>query len=191
MISFYMEPGYDVKKPEREFGNAGIDFFIPHYTDTFDAAFNDKNVTEQANLFFNKELGWHIEIKPHGRVNIPSGVRSRISSDIALEAQNKSGVATKHGLVYGASTVWKLEESIDSLIALAVKTLSDRPLFFLINSYTTGLSPLAMQYILKLRLEESGHFGFFDSQELALPVKSGGGLLPCGASVRWTAKEQK
>ena len=105
MISFYMEPGYDVKKPEREFGNAGIDFFIPHYTDTFDAAFNDKNVTEQANLFFNKELGWHIEIKPHGRVNIPSGVRSRISSDIALEAQNKSGVATKHGLVYGASTV--------------------------------------------------------------------------------------
>ncbi len=84
--------------------------------------------------------------------------------------------------------VWKLEESIDTLIALAVKTLSDRPLFFLINSYTTGLSPLAMQYILKLRLEESGYFGAFDSQELALPVKSGGGLLPCGASVRWTAK---
>lgn len=105
MISFYMEPGYDVKKPEREFGNAGIDFFIPNYTDTFAAAFNDKNVMENASLFFNEELGWHIYIKPHGRVNIPSGVRSRISSNIALEAQNKSGVATKHGLVYGASTV--------------------------------------------------------------------------------------
>lgn len=105
MISFYMEPGYDVKKPEREFGNAGIDFFIPNYTDTFAAAFNDKNVTENASLFFNEELGWYICIQPHGRVNIPSGVRSRISSDIALEAQNKSGVATKHGLVYGASTV--------------------------------------------------------------------------------------
>ena len=105
MISFYIEPGYNVKKPEREFGNAGIDFFIPNYNETFEWAFNDKNSTDNANIFYNDTLGWHIVIKPHGRVNIPSGVRSRISADIALEAQNKSGVATKHGLVYGASTV--------------------------------------------------------------------------------------
>lgn len=42
---------------------------------------------------------------PHGRVNIPSGIRSFISPNVALEAQNKSGIATKYGLVYGAATV--------------------------------------------------------------------------------------
>jgi dUTPase len=44
-------------------------------------------------------------VPEHGRVNIPSGVRSRIEPNVALEAQNKSGIATKHGLVYGAATV--------------------------------------------------------------------------------------
>ena len=104
MIRFYIEPGYTVKKPEREYGNAGIDFFIPEYTEAFEKAFNEKNAHHNAYLEQSAD-GWRIIIPAHGRVNIPSGVRSRISPNIALEAQNKSGIATKHGLVYGAATV--------------------------------------------------------------------------------------
>ena len=105
MISFYIEPGYEVRKPEREFGNAGIDFFIPNYSDDFVAAFNEKNAVENAYLIGDTAENTAIRIEPHGRVNIPSGVRSRISVNVALEAHNKSGIATKHGLVFGASTV--------------------------------------------------------------------------------------
>lgn len=106
MIKFFMEPGYDVKKPEREYGNAGCDLFIPYMNETFEKAFNLKNSVENAYLKYNSENdSWSIRIPAHGRANIPSGVRSRIPVNIALEAQNKSGVATKQGLVYGASTV--------------------------------------------------------------------------------------
>jgi dUTPase len=106
MIKFFMEPGYDVKKPEREYGNAGIDCFVPRMNETFEKAFNLKNNIENAYLKYNSETdSWSIRIPAHGRANIPSGVRSRIPANIALEAQNKSGIATKHGLVYGASVV--------------------------------------------------------------------------------------
>ena len=81
--------------------------------------------------------------------------------------------------------VWKIEDNIDSLVSLCTGVLSDNPLFFLINSYTTGLSPLAMKYILDLRLTYR-HGGKTDAQELALPVGDGGLLLPCGASARWS-----
>ena len=104
MIKFFIEPGYTVKKPEREYGNAGIDFFVPEYTEAFAKAFNEKNVPHNAYLEQSAD-GWYIIIPAHGRVNIPSGVRSYISPSVALEAQNKSGIATKHGLVYGAATV--------------------------------------------------------------------------------------
>jgi dUTPase len=105
MIRFYIEPSYNVKHPEREFGNAGVDFYIPYQSDTFVKAFNEKNRAENAYLTFNTTGEMIIHIEPHGRVNIPSGIRSRISSNVALEAQNKSGIATKHGLVYGAATI--------------------------------------------------------------------------------------
>ena len=81
--------------------------------------------------------------------------------------------------------VWQLESAIDDFVALAAQVLSDDPLFFLINSYTTGLSPLAMKYVLDQKLR--GKMGVSDAQEIALPITTGG-FLPCGASVRWTAK---
>ena len=82
--------------------------------------------------------------------------------------------------------VWKIEDSIDELVGLCAELLSDKPLFFLINSYTTGLSPLAMQYILSLKV--SRRFGgTLSSGELGLPVTKTGGVLPCGASARWQA----
>ena len=81
--------------------------------------------------------------------------------------------------------VWKIEECIDDFVSLAVQVLSDKPLFFLLNSYTTGLSPLAMSYTLRLRLMER-FGGTLEAGELALPVTQTGGFLPCGASVRWS-----
>ena len=83
--------------------------------------------------------------------------------------------------------VWKIEDSIDELVGLCAQLLSDRPLFFLINSYTTGLSPLAMQYILSLKVA-SRFGGKLSSGELGLPVTKSGGILPCGASARWQAE---
>ncbi|MBR7185676.1 MAG: class I SAM-dependent methyltransferase [Clostridia bacterium] len=82
--------------------------------------------------------------------------------------------------------VWKLEECIDEFVALAAQVLSDKPLFFLINSYTTGLSPLTMAYLLDLRVR-ARYGGRCEAGELALPVEASGGFLPCGASARWQA----
>lgn len=84
--------------------------------------------------------------------------------------------------------VWKIEDCVDEFVDLVTKVLSDKPLFFLLNSYTTGLSPLAMQYILKLRLcDRLG--GHLEAQELALPITQTKGYLPCGSSVRWYAED--
>ena len=83
--------------------------------------------------------------------------------------------------------VWKIEDSVDELITLTSSILSDDPLFFLVNSYTTGLSPAAMQYILGLKVQ-SRYGGKLEAGELALPVTATGGFLPCGASVRWSKK---
>lgn len=104
MIKFFIEPGYDVKAPIREFGNAGVDCFIPNYTEIFEKAFNEKNTSNNACLTIDENNNYVIKIMPHGRVNIPSGLRSRISANVALEAHNKSGIATKYGLIFGAST---------------------------------------------------------------------------------------
>ena len=83
--------------------------------------------------------------------------------------------------------VWKLEDSIDEFITLAAQLLSPDPLFFLVNSYTTGLSPLTMSYILELKVK-SVHGGKIESGELGLRVTQTGAYLPCGASSRWFKK---
>ena len=80
--------------------------------------------------------------------------------------------------------VWKIEDCVDELVSLSAKLLSDDPLFFLINSYTTGLSPMAMQYILGLKVA-SVHGGHMEAGELGLPVTASGLAVPCGASARW------
>ena len=81
--------------------------------------------------------------------------------------------------------VWKLEDSIADFVELAASVLSDDPLFFLLNSYTSGLSPSTMGYILKLKLEKKLG-GTVLADEIGLPVTQTGGVLPCGASARWT-----
>ena len=80
--------------------------------------------------------------------------------------------------------VWKLEEQIYPLVAECVKLLSDDPLFFLINSYTTGLSPSVMQYVLGSLLPQ--HIGgTLSADEIGLPVTATGMVLPCGATALW------
>ena len=65
--------------------------------------------------------------------------------------------------------------------------LSDKPLFFLINSYTTGLAPSVLTYILETIVSKR-YGGHTESQELGLPVTATGLCLPCGATGRWTGE---
>ena len=79
--------------------------------------------------------------------------------------------------------IWKIEDAIHPLIRLCANLLSDSPLFFLVNSYTTGLAPSVLTYMLGVELER--YQGTVTSQEIGLPVSSTGLCLPCGASARW------
>ena len=80
--------------------------------------------------------------------------------------------------------VWKLEECVDELISRASLLLSDKPLFFLVNSYTTGLSPSTVGYMLNTGIKKKLG-GTVVCDEVGLPVSVTGGLLPCGSASRW------
>lgn len=79
--------------------------------------------------------------------------------------------------------VWKIEESIYPFIQLCAQLLSGDPLFFLVNSYTTGLAPAVLTYMIATELKRYG--GHVESEEIGLPVTSTGLVLPCGAAGRW------
>lgn len=80
--------------------------------------------------------------------------------------------------------IWKIEEKIFPLVQLCTKILSKNPVFFLINSYTTGLQPAVLSYMLETEVKaEFG--GRVTAEEIGLPVSSNGLVLPCGASGRW------
>lgn len=79
--------------------------------------------------------------------------------------------------------IWKIEESIHPFIKLCTKVLSEQPLFVLINSYTTGLQPAVMAYMLGTELKR--YHGKITADEIGLPVSSNGLVLPCGASGRF------
>jgi 23S rRNA (cytosine1962-C5)-methyltransferase len=79
--------------------------------------------------------------------------------------------------------IWKIEESIHPLVKLCAQLLVDRPLFFLINSYTTGLQPAVLSYLIGTELKRFP--GKVTADEIGLPVSSNGLTLPCGASGRF------
>ena len=83
--------------------------------------------------------------------------------------------------------VWKIEEKIYPLVCLCEKLLSDDPLFFLINSYTTGLQPAVLSYMLGSAVAKR-HGGVVEAEEIGLPVTASGLVLPCGASGRWESR---
>ena len=87
--------------------------------------------------------------------------------------------------------IWKIEEKIFPLVQLCTKVLADKPLFFLINSYTTGLQPAVLSYMLNLEIK-SRFGGTVEADEIGLPMRGKQGLvLPCGASGRWSRKERE
>lgn len=81
--------------------------------------------------------------------------------------------------------IWKIEESVYPLIQLCSQILTDNPLFFLINSYTTGLQPAVLSYMISTVLSTAN--GTVTASEIGLPVSSNGLVLPCGASGRYEA----
>ena len=84
--------------------------------------------------------------------------------------------------------VWKLETNLWPFVQLVSGVLSDEPLFVIINSYTTGLSPSVLTYISE-SIFTKRFGGHSEAQELGLPVTDSGLVLPCGATCRWTASE--
>lgn len=91
----------DVKSPIRnEKENAGIDLFIPENTEDFREALKLKN----PNLHFNIDTGV-ITIMPHEGIIIPSGIKSKFANNLALIANNKSGIVIKKRLIFGASVI--------------------------------------------------------------------------------------
>lgn len=85
--------------------------------------------------------------------------------------------------------IWKMEDSIFPFLQRCVLLLSDSPLFVLINSYTTGLQPAVLSYMLHTVIDPL-YTGTVTAEEIGLPVTSNGLMLPCGAAGRWTAESR-
>ncbi|MDE6024750.1 MAG: class I SAM-dependent methyltransferase [Lachnospiraceae bacterium] len=84
--------------------------------------------------------------------------------------------------------IWKLEERVYPFIELCSELLADEPLFFLVNSYTTGLAPAVLNYMIASTVGKK-FGGKTEASEIGLPVTKTGLYLPCGASGRWIDKE--
>ena len=80
--------------------------------------------------------------------------------------------------------VWKFEDNIEDLIELCTKVLSDKPLFFLVNSYTTGISSQVIENVLRMKLPKNIN-GKFSNGEVGLPMTNSNEILPCGIFARW------
>ena len=82
--------------------------------------------------------------------------------------------------------VWDIEKDLFNLVTLCTKVLSDKPLFFLINSYTTGLSSSVLETILKMTIKNDGTI---TGGEIGLPLKNSDIVLPCGIYGRWESND--
>ena len=106
-----------------------------------------------------------------------------------IRRENKYDAIIMDPPSYGRGTngeVWKFEENIADLVELCTRVLSDKPLFFLINSYTTGISSTVLENILKLNIKAKGKLS---SGELGLPMSDSNLILPCGIYGRWESNE--
>ena len=80
--------------------------------------------------------------------------------------------------------IWQFEDNIYDLVTLCSKVLSDKPLFFLINSYTTGISSKVLENILQLTVAKK-YKGKIEAGEIGLPMQNSHLVLPCGIYGRW------
>ena len=83
--------------------------------------------------------------------------------------------------------VWKFEENLPDLVELCSNVLSDKPLFFLINSYTTGISSMVLENLLKLTINKE-HKGKVSHGEIGIPMTNSSLVLPCGIYGRWESQ---
>ncbi|MBO4412382.1 MAG: class I SAM-dependent methyltransferase [Lachnospiraceae bacterium] len=81
--------------------------------------------------------------------------------------------------------IWKIEDQFHPFVKLTAELLSEKPLFVLINSYTTGFAPGVLKYMLELEIVPK-YGGKAEADEIGLPVRGKTAVLPCGASGRWT-----
>ncbi len=84
---------------------------------------------------------------------------------------------------------WKFENNLYTLIEACLSILSDEPLFFLINSYTTGISSVVLDNILKTTILKEYPNGMVESGEVGLPIKRDNLILPCGIYGRWSSND--
>lgn len=88
--------------------------------------------------------------------------------------------------------VWKFEENLSMLIEICMQVLSDNPLFFLINSYTTGTSSMVLENLLKMNMRKKygkrADDGIFENGEVGLPMTDSDFILPCGIYSKWVKK---
>ena len=88
--------------------------------------------------------------------------------------------------------VWKFEENLPMLIEICMQVLSDNPLFFLINSYTTGTSSMVLENLLKINMRQKygkrADDGIFENGEVGLPMTDSDFILPCGIYSKWVKK---
>ena len=84
--------------------------------------------------------------------------------------------------------VWKFEENIGNLVSLCMQVLSDKPLFFLINSYTTGISSMVLENLLRLNMKNKKIRANYENGEIGLPMSNSNLILPCGIYARFEAK---
>ena len=83
--------------------------------------------------------------------------------------------------------IWKLEENVHELLNMCMEVLSPKPIFMILNAYTTGLSPAVTSYLLGLTMGKN-YGGRIISEEIGLPVTESGLELPCGSSAIWECK---
>ena len=127
---------------------------------------------------------------------ISSGLQDRpvryIVDDVIKFVQREIRRESKYDAIimdppsYGRGTsgeVWQFENNIEELVELCTKVLSYNPLFFLINSYTTGISPEVLNNILRLNMKK--YNGIISSGEIGLPMKASDLILPCGIYSKW------
>ena len=85
--------------------------------------------------------------------------------------------------------IWKFEDELHGLVSKCSMLLSDNPLFFIVNSYTTGISHTIVKNLLTMELQRK-HGGIVTSDEIGIPIKSSALTLPCGAATRWYKLEE-
>ena len=85
--------------------------------------------------------------------------------------------------------IWKFEDNIYKLIEACMEILSDKPLFFLINSYTTGVSGIVLENILKTTVLKKYPNGTVDSGDVGLPITTNNLVLPCGIYGRYQSND--